>query len=68
MTGDGSRSIYMEEPTYPTWGPKHPGRATKSAWIEKVGRKRVRRLMRVMGLEPIYPKPRRDARKVKQRC
>ena len=46
--------IYMEEPTYGS-------RRIRDELFKlgyKVGRKRVRRLMRVMGLEPIYPKPR----------
>jgi putative transposase len=46
--------IYMEEPTY--------GSRRIRDELQKlgyaVGRKRVRRLMREMGIEPIYPKPR----------
>lgn len=46
--------IYMEEPTY--------GSRRIRDELQKlgyaVGRKLVRRLMRVMGIEPIYPKPR----------
>ncbi len=46
--------IYMEEPTY--------GSRRICDELNKLGyqvsRKRVRRLMRVMGIEPIYPKPR----------
>ena len=44
----------MEEPTYGS-------RRIRDELFKlgyNVGRKRVRRLMRVMGLEPIYPKPR----------
>jgi len=46
--------IYMEEPTY---GSRRI-RDELDTLGYKVGRKRVRRLMRVMGIEPIYPKPR----------
>lgn len=46
--------IYMEEPTY--------GSRRICDELEKLGyrpsRDRVRRLMRLMGIEPIYPKPR----------
>ncbi|WP_269522628.1 IS3 family transposase, partial [Coraliomargarita parva] len=46
--------IYMEEPTY--------GSRRMCDELGKLGyrinRKRVQRLMRVMGIEPIYPKPR----------
>jgi putative transposase len=46
--------IYMEEPTYGS-------RRIRDELFKlgyKAGRKRMRRLMRVMGIEPIYPKPR----------
>lgn len=46
--------IYMEEPTY---GSRRI-RDELDKLGYKLGRKRVRRLMRVMGIEPIYPKPR----------
>lgn len=46
--------IYMEEPTY---GSRRI-RDELDKLGYKVGRKRVQRLMRVMGIEPIYPKPR----------
>lgn len=46
--------IYMEEPTYGSRRIRDELRKLGYA----VGRKRVRRLMRVMGIEPIYPKPR----------
>ncbi len=45
----------------------HPfyGSRRMTAWLlgqgEEVNRKRVQRLMRVMGLEAIYPKPRLSA-------
>ena len=46
--------IYMEEPTY--------GSRRQVDELEKlgyeVGRDRVRRLMRIMDIAPIYPKPR----------
>ena len=44
--------IYMEEPTYGS-------RRLRDELFKlgyKLGRKRVQRLMRVMGIEPIYPK------------
>ena len=46
--------IYMEEPTY---GSRRIRDELRKLGY-KVGRKRVRRLMQVMGIEPIYPKPR----------
>ena len=46
--------IYMEEPTY---GSRRIRDELKKLGYD-VGRKRVRRLMQVMGIEPIYPKPR----------
>ena len=46
--------IYLEEPTY---GSRRL-RDELSKLGYKIGRKRVRRLMGVMGIEPIYPKPR----------
>lgn len=46
--------IYMEEPTY---GSRRIRDELKKLGY-KVGRKRVQRLMRTMGIEPIYPKPR----------
>lgn len=46
--------IYMQEPSY---GSRRL-RDELAKLGYKVGRKRVRRLMRVMGIEPIYPKPR----------
>ena len=46
--------IYMEEPTY---GSRRIRDELRKLGY-KVGRKRVQRLMRVMGIEPIYPKPR----------
>jgi len=46
--------IYLEEPTY---GSRRI-RDELAKLGYKVGRKRVQRLMRVMGIEPIYPKPR----------
>lgn len=46
--------IYMDEPTY---GSRRI-RDELSKRDHQVGRKRVRRLMRTMGIEPIYPKPR----------
>jgi len=46
--------IYMEEPTY---GSRRIRDELQKLGY-RVGRKRVRRLMRVMGIEPIYPKPR----------
>ena len=46
--------IYMEEPTY---GSRRLLDELKLMGYE-VGRDRVRRLMREMGIEPIYPKPR----------
>jgi putative transposase len=46
--------IYMEKPTY---GSRRI-RDELDKLGYKVGRKRVQRLMRVMGIEPIYPKPR----------
>nr|WP_309400957.1 IS3 family transposase [Cerasicoccus maritimus] len=46
--------IYMEEPTY---GSRRIGDELSKLGYQ-VGRKRVRRLMRTMGIEPIYPKPR----------
>jgi putative transposase len=49
--------IYMEEPTYGT------RRMVDELELlgYSVGRDRVRRLMRAMGIEPIYPKPRLSA-------
>lgn len=46
--------IYMAEPTY---GSRRIRDELKKLGY-KVGRKRVQRLMRVMDIEPIYPKPR----------
>jgi putative transposase len=46
--------IYMEEPTY---GSRRIRDELRKLGY-KVGRKRVRRLMQVMGIEPIYSKPR----------
>lgn len=46
--------IYMEEPTY---GSRRI-RDELAKLGYRVSRKRVQRLMRVMGIEPIYPKPR----------
>jgi len=46
--------IYMEEPTY---GSRRICDELKKLGYQ-VSRKRVRRLMRAMGIEPIYPKPR----------
>jgi putative transposase len=46
--------IYMEEPTY---GSRRIQNELHKLG-HKVGRKRARGLMRVMGIEPIYPKPR----------
>ena len=46
--------IYMAEPTY---GARRIRDELHKIGY-KMGRKRVRRLMRVMGIEPIYPKPR----------
>jgi len=46
--------IYMEEPTY---GSRRMLDELKLLGY-KLGRDRVRRLMRIMGIEPIYPKPR----------
>ena len=46
--------IYMEEPTY---GSRRI-RDELGKLGYRVSRKRVQRLMRVMGIEPIYPKPR----------
>ena len=46
--------IYMDEPTYGS-------RRIRDELLKlgyNVGRKRVRRLMDIMGIEPIYPKPR----------
>ena len=44
--------IYMQEPSY---GSRRL-RDELAKLGYKVGRKRVRRLMQVMGIEPIYPK------------
>jgi len=49
--------IYMEEPTF---GVRRMVDALDELG-DHVGRDRVRRLMRTMGLEPIYPKPRLSA-------
>jgi putative transposase len=46
--------IYMEEPTYDS----RRIRDEPDKLGYKVGRKRVQRLMRTMGIEPIYPRPR----------
>jgi putative transposase len=46
--------IYMEEPTY---GSRRMLDELRKLGY-KLGRDRVRRLMRTMGIEPIYPKPR----------
>ena len=46
--------IYMDEPTY---GARRI-RDELHKLGSKIGRKRVRRLMAIMGIEPIYPKPR----------
>lgn len=46
--------IYMEEPTY---GSRRMLDELRKLGY-KLGRNRVRRLMRTMGIEPIYPKPR----------
>lgn len=46
--------IYMEEPTY---GSRRMGEELRKLGYD-VGRKRVQRLMRTMGIKPIYPKPR----------
>src|SRR5690606_19379805 len=46
--------IYMEEPTY---GSRRSRDELKKLGYD-VGRKRVRSLMQVMGIDPIYPKPR----------
>jgi len=46
--------IYMEEPTY---GSRRIRDELRKLGY-KVGRRRVQRLMRTMGIEPIYPKPR----------
>ncbi len=46
--------IFMEEPTY---GTRRMVDALKSDGYD-IGRDRTRRLMREMGIEPIYPKPR----------
>lgn len=46
--------IYMEEPTY---GSRRIRDELQKLGYD-VGRKRVQRLIRVMGIEPIYPKPR----------
>jgi len=46
--------LYMEEPTY---GSRRIRDELNKLGYD-VGRKRVQRLMRVMGVEPIYPKPR----------
>lgn len=46
--------IYMEEPTY---GSRRMRDELRKLGYD-VGRKRVQRLMRAMGIEPIYPKPR----------
>lgn len=46
--------IYVEEPTY---GSRRIRDELNKLGYD-VGRKRVRRLMQVMGIEPIYPKPR----------
>lgn len=46
--------IYMEEPTY---GSRRIRDELKKLGYD-VGRKRVRSLMQVMGIDPIYPKPR----------
>ena len=51
------RLIDGEYTAHPFYGSRQP-----TSWLirqgEPVNRKRVRRLMRVMGLEAIYPKPR----------
>ena len=46
--------VYLDEPTY---GSRRIGNELRKLGY-KVSRKRVRRLMRVMGIEAIYPKPR----------
>ena len=46
--------IYLEEPTYGSRGMLDEIQLLGY----KLGRDRVRRLMRIMGIEPIYPKPR----------
>jgi len=46
--------IFLEEPTFGT----HRMMDALAALGYKVGRDRVRRLIREMGIEPIYPKPR----------
>ena len=46
--------IYLEEPTY---GSRRMLDELKLLGY-KLGRDRIRRLMRIMGIEPIYPKPR----------
>jgi putative transposase len=46
--------IYMAEPTYRS----RRIRDELRKFGYKAGRKRVRRLMGVLGIEPIYPKPR----------
>ena len=46
--------IYLEEPTY---GSRRMLDELQLLGY-KLGRDRVRRLMRIMGIEPIYPKPR----------